>query len=486
MNLDLTFIRKLSGLILIIMGALMLPSTFIAIVSGEFDGFRMFGILFAALVLIGFLIYFPVRKYEHQIKAREGFFTVSFCWLLASLLGTLPWIFSGILPNFIDAFFESVSAITTTGSEMIGHAGTLPAAIVFWHSLMCWIGGLGILLLVISILPALGIGTANMADAEAMISGIDKYRLRVSETAKAVYLTYFIMSAAAILLLLPSRIGLLDSVTSAFSCISNSGVSNFGGHGNINNFYIEIVLAVFCIIGSMNFSSLQLIPKKRFKDFIRDPEICLFFLIIISAFVLITLDLWLTGTYESLAGTVKGTLLQTVSFTTTAGYTVTDYNSWPVFCKMMIFFLAFIGGCSASTAGGLKVSRFAVILMLIRRNFYKRLHPNAVVAVKVGNRVIPSDKVSNITVSALLYFLIFAISSILLSLDGHSLETTFSAVLTSLSNTGPIFGDLASFGSYMMFSQPAKLFLALLMLIGRLEIFAILVLFTPSFWRKNN
>jgi len=363
----------------------------------------------------------------------------------------------------------------------------MPHALLFWQGTMSWVGGLGILLLVISVLPAFEIGTANLANAETMIGGIEKYRQRVSKTAKTVYTTYILLTIAAFLLLLPSGIGVFNSFTASFTSISNCGMSDFStGIRFFDSFYVEIVIVVFCILGSTNFTALRLIRFGRFKDFFSNPEIRMYLLILLITFTLVTLVLWLSGTYESLGKTIKDSLLQIVAFNTTAGFTVTDYSRWPTFCKLLLMFIGFIGGCSASTAGGLKVSRFLVVLMLIRRNFYKRLHPNAVVAVRIGNQVIQSDKVSNINVTAILYFFIFACGSILLSLDGFDIETSVSAVISTLSNTGTGFGMLAHGHTYEIFSYGGKLLLSMFMLIGRLEIFAVLLLFTPSFWKKNN
>jgi trk system potassium uptake protein TrkH len=480
-------VKKLAGLIFLIMTLLMLLSMVVALIYREHDILVVFGIIAVVLLILGVLCYLPERKSSHQIKIREGFFTVSFCWILVSLIGALPYFFGGILPNFIDSFFESVSDITTTGANLFANPEALPHTILFWRSLINWIGGLGILLFVITVLPALGIGTSNLANAETMGSSIDKYRLRISENAKVVYITYIVLTAAEFILLLFSGMGPFDAISNTFSSISNCGIVDYAdGIQHYGSFYIEVIIAIFCIFGSTNFSTLQLLAHKRAREFIRDPEIRMFFALLGIAFVIITAVLWAKGIYGGLGATIKNSLLQIVSFVTTAGYAVTNYEKWPLICKMIPFFLAFIGGCSASTAGGLKVSRFTVILMLIRRNFYKRLHPNAVVAVKIGGRAVPADKVSNITVTATLYFLIFAGGCILLSFDGQTMDTTMGAVISALSNTGVIIGDVSLTHNFEIFSAGGRLLLSLLMLIGRLEIFAVFIMFTPSFWKRNN
>jgi trk system potassium uptake protein TrkH len=204
-----------------------------------------------------------------------------------------------------------------------------------------------------------------------------------------------------------------------------------------------------------------------------------------AVFCLVTLALWMSGTYGNLPGTVRHSFLQIFSFVSTAGYSVTDYGGWPQFCKVLLFFVAFVGGCSASTAGGIKISRLAIIAKLIRRNLYRRLHPNAVVAVKVGGKTIPEEKVANISVFVIVYLLIFAVGTILLSVEGHDLETTAGSVIAALSNTGLGFGGTGFGHDFAVFSHAGKFLLTMLMLIGRLEIFAILMLFTPTFWKGN-
>ncbi|MDR2486779.1 MAG: hypothetical protein LBD12_02320 [Clostridiales Family XIII bacterium] len=487
MNLNAKLIRKLTGLMLLIMAAFMIPTLLIAVLYREYSELRVFASIFAAVAFCGSVLFWPLRRETHQIKAREGFFVVTFCWVLTALLCALPYFFTGVLPNFVDAFFEATSDVTTTGINLISHPERLPHTILFWRSLINWVGGLGILLLVITILPALGIGTSNLANAETMGSGIDKYRMRISENAKYVYRTYIGLTLLEFLCLLLAGMDPFHAMSNAFSSISNCGVVDHSiGIRLYDNFFVELIITVFCIFGSLNFSTLQLPLRRRFKEFFGDPEIRIYSTVLVTVYVLVILTLWQSGTYDGLGGTLKNSTLQIFSFTTTAGYSVTDYGSWPTFCRMILFFVVFIGGCSASTAGGLKVSRFAILLMLIRRNFYKRLHPNAVFAVKIGNRAIPADKVSNITVTAILYSMIFAGSCILLSLDGLDLETTIGSVLAALSNTGLGWGATGYGNTFAVFSEGGRLLLTLLMFIGRLEIFAVFLLFTPSFWKRNN
>jgi trk system potassium uptake protein TrkH len=362
-----------------------------------------------------------------------------------------------------------------------------------------WIGGLGILLFAISVLPAMGIGTSNLANAETTGSSIDKYRLRISENARMAYLIYVGLSAVEFLILSVGGLSLFDAAVNTFSSISNSGVAGFGvggaagagvggagaGVGGIGGLGVEITIAVFCVIGAMNFSTLQLLPRGRVKEFFRGAEIRLYLIMAGVVFVLITLSLWAAGVYGDPVETVRRSFLQIFSFVSTAGYSVTDYGAWPPFCKALLFFVALVGGCSASTSGGIKISRLAVLIKLIRRNIYKRLHPNAVVAVKVGGNTVPEEKVANIVTFVIVYVLIFAGSFILLSLEGRDMETTAGSVLATLSNTGLGFGEAGYGHDFASFSPGGKFLLTMLMLMGRLEIFAILILFTPTFWKGD-
>jgi trk system potassium uptake protein TrkH len=484
MNINLNLIRKLSGLVSIIIGAALLPTALVALILGEFYMLKIFLAIFAALAALGFALFFPVRRFTHQIRIRDAFFIVTMCWLLASLIAAAPYWVSGELPNYADAFFEAVSNITTTGANLIEFPEAAPKSLLFWRSLMSWIGGMGILLFVISVLPALGIGTANLANAETGGSSIEKYRMRLSENAKNVYLLYLALTFVAFILLLTGGMKPLDALMNAFASISNCGLSGHSeGISHFNSVYIEAIIAAFCIIGSLNFSTLQLLPRRKIRVFLRDSEVRAYAFILAFTLAAVTLALSLSGTYGSVGETVRKSFLQIISFVTTAGYSVTDYNNWPTFCLMLLFFVVFIGGCSASTAGGIKVSRFLVMLMLIRRNLYKRLHPNAVYAVKIGDRAIPADKVSNITVFVIVYGVIFCAGCILLSLDGQDIETTAGSVIAALSNTGLGFGNTGFGGAFMVFSVGGRLLLSVLMLLGRLELFAFLIIFTPSFWR---
>jgi trk system potassium uptake protein TrkH len=369
---------------------------------------------------------------------------------------------------------------------LISEFESIPKSLLFWRSLSVWLGGMGILVFAISILPALGIGTMNLASAEAPGPTVEKIRSRMSDNAKILYRIYITLTFIEFVLLVAGPMDPFEAVIHAFGSMGNCGISTENaGIAGFNSLYVEIVLAVFCILASLNFISYQLLIQKRLKDFFRDFEIRTFFIILGVSMLLTIIVLWAKGVYGGLGETIRYGFFQVVSFVTTAGYSTADYNVWPEFCKWLLFLTIIIGGCSASTAGGIKVMRFGVMLMLIRRNIYKRLHPNAVVAVKLGGKPIAADKVSNITVFLMLYFIVFFLSCMLLSLDGNDAITTASASMASLSNAGLVFGNIGFKETMVMFSAGGRLYLAFLMIVGRLELFTILLLLTPTFWRPN-
>ena len=489
MGLNLKIIARLLGAVSVIIACLMIPALAVSVIYEEYSLTEDFGALIVILAAAGLLIFFAARNAVRNIRIRDGIIIVSLCWIFTGLLGALPYVVSGIIPSFADAFFESVSGFTTTGITVLGHIGAIPKSLLFWRSLTNWIGGIGILIFAISILPALGIGAVNLFSAENSggASAMERIRSRISDNAKQIYIMYIVMTAAAFVLLLASnRMSLLDAIVYSFSSVSNSGVvAAEGGVTGYGSLYVEAVVALFCVLASMNFVSYTLLFHRRFKDFIKEPEVRYYLLIIASIFVLTMISLWANGSYNGPGATLRNSFFTVFAFVSTAGFGGADYGAWPLFCKCLLFAAMFIGGCSASTSGGMKVIRLSLMASLIRRNIYKRLHPNAVVAVKLGDQAISAQKVSNTTVFVLMYLFIFAGGTILLSLDGQSAATTASAALAAMSNIGLGFGELTT-GDYHIFSVGGRLLLSLLMLVGRLELFTIILLIIPNFWRPDH
>ncbi|MDR2355531.1 MAG: TrkH family potassium uptake protein [Clostridiales Family XIII bacterium] len=484
MRFNFQAVVKITGVIILFVAAAMLPPLVVSLCFGETAMVRAFLWSVVPLFLAGGLLLWVTKPLSGSLRIREGIFVVALCWTLASVFGALPYAISGVIPNFADALFESASGFTTTGATLIANLAEIPNGLMFWRSLSNWIGGMGILIFAISILPALGIGALNLAKAETPGPTLDKMTTRISDNAKFLYILYSAFSGAEFLLLLGGGMNAYDAAIHTFGSVSTGGLSNYdNGLIDFENTYIALVIACFCILSSINFVLYNEILHRRWKHFFNEPETRAFFCVIAGSVVFLTVCLWASGIGDSVAACLKSAFLQASAFITTSGYVHADYAAWPAVCRFLFFMLLIMGGCSSSTTGGMKIVRVQVLFKLIKRSFHKRLHPRSVVAVKLANRPVSAENVSNITAFILMYFVLLFAGALLLSLDGKDMLTAFSAVAAMLSNAGIGFGELNCTANYMIFSRPARLFLSFLMIAGRLEFFTVLILLTPSYWR---
>lgn len=478
-------ILKVISILLFILGIAMIPAMLTSLSYGEieeaFAFFKTAGSL-CAICLCGIIFIRPESKTLHP---RDGYLIVALCWILCSLIGALPFVLSGYTNSFIDAFFESCAAFTTTGATVM-IVEFIPKGIMMWLAISHWLGGMGILVFAISLLPALGIAGQNIFKAESPGLQVTKMTTRISDNAKILYLMYIGLSIIEFCMLMLGGMGVFDAIINTLGSISTSGLfSHSEGLAYYDSVYVELILAIFTIFASINFSLYHLLLRGRIVDITKDIELRVFIFIILCTSTLIGLNLYFTNTYESFGDIVRYSLFQVTSFATTSGYAVIDYTVWPTFSKALLFILMFIGGCGASTCGSIKVVRIIVAVKLVLRNIYQRLHPRAVVAVKVGGKAISAPVVSQVTSFIFTFFLIFLVGSIILSLQGLDITTTVSSAIAMLSNTGLSFGAVGATSNYSVFCPALRLVLCLLMLIGRLEIFTILFLFAPSFWNHS-
>ena len=486
MNLNARIIIRIIGYVTVIIGVAMIPCLLVSLIYGETKMATAFTIIFVPLILSGLTIVLKVKHKRNVLRMREGVLIVAVSWIWASLLGTLPYILSGTLTDFVYAFFESVSGFTTTGSSVMDNMADVYKGLLFWRSLTTWLGAMGILVFAITILPTLGIGAQNIAKAETTGPTLDKVTTKISDNAKILYLMYMGLSTVEIILFLLGGLNLFDAVLHTFGSMGTGGLSNYElGIGQFDSIYVETIISTFSIFASINFVAYNHILHGKLKAFFKEPEIRAFFFIMGSAIIIIGLFLFITRTYDSILTSFRYGAFQVISFMSTSGYVTTDYNGWPLLCKIILFTLLFVGGCSASTSGSVKVIRIAVLYKLIKRSMYKVVHPRAVVAVKMGGRPVAAEVVSNITVFILLFMLVFMGGAVLLSLDNVSIETAFNASISALSNTGVGLGSVGYGMTFDIFSNGGLLVLSLLMLTGRLELFTILILFIPSFWNPD-
>ena len=479
-------IFRILGIIILIVGVAEVFPWLYAEAVGDDNCVFAFRICAPITLAIGLAMLFFIRTGRSRFGAREGYLVVALCWIVASLIGAFPYLLSGFFDNYIDSFFESASGFTTTGCT-VSSSGVINRSLMLWKAISHWLGGMGILVFVISLLPALGINGQIIARAEMPGPVLEKTSVRMSDSAKALYLTYITFTVLEfILLMLSGKMPLYDGVITTLGSISTGGLlvhpQGIAYYGSV---YIEIVISVFCMLAAVNFVRYHYLLTGKFSYFVKDLELRAYAIIIAGATIICTGGL-IYFKHEGLGPALRDSFFQVVSFATTAGYTRTPYMSWPTMCQLILLVIMFIGGCSASTAGSMKVIRVLVMLKMIARGCVRRVHPRSVVAVRLGNGFVSAPVVSSITVFLFTFAGLFLFSSLVLSLQGLNMETSFTSTLCMLSNTGASFGYGASMGNFSFFHPGLKIYLSALMIIGRLELFTIIILFTRNFWRRGH
>ena len=485
--LNFRMIMVILSLAAVILGATMLIGLICSFVYGEQDMAKIF---FSLMVIFAVGGYFGIRVFRRKLKAqsikiREGILAVTLCWVFAAALGALPYLLAGSHTSFIDAFFESTACITTTGSTLVDNLADLPKSLLFWRMFTNWVGGLGIIIFATSIIPMLGFGAANLASAETPVQTLDNIRARVSDTARTIVALFLVFTLAQIVLLAAGCTGFYDAFILSFSSMGNGGFATYNANSMLaGNIYVEAVIGVFCVIAAISFVSYKLLLKRQFGEFFRVVEIRLYLIMLVVICALVVAILAASGTYGSGFEAARYGVFQTISFATTAGYSGTDFSIWPKATYWLLIMVMIVGGCSGSTTGGVKVVRAAVAMAIIRRSIYKRLHPNAVVEVKLGDKTISADRVSSIASFMIIYAVVVLVSAFALSFENMEVETTLGTVMAMLSNTGLVIGpELGAGESFAMFSQFSRLYMSILMIAGRLELLTIVLLFSPAFWR---
>jgi trk system potassium uptake protein TrkH len=470
---------KVLGILLTIEALGMVPSLLISIYYSSNDVFA-FLISIAINLIVGFTMFrIPVKKKD--IKIKEALSIVSIGWVLISIFGAVPLVISGSVPSFVDAIFEMVSGFTTTGATIINDIEVLPRGILFWRSFSHWIGGMGILVFTVAILPALGVGSYQIFKAESPGPIADRIVPRIKDTAKILYIFYISLTILEIILLKFGGMGLYESIVHTFGTVGTGGFSTRNGSiGAFNSSYITIVISIFMILSGISFSLYYQLSKGNWREVFKDEELRLFLSIIGICVLVITFNIG-----GNLGRSLKDALFQVTSIISTTGYGTVDFNEWPTLSKAILFMLMFIGGCAGSTGGGIKNIRILVLLKLIKREISKIFHPRAVIHVKVNERVLSSDVLASIMSFFALYIFIFIIGTIIISLEGIGLVSSSSAVAASIGNIGPGFDFVGPTNTFSQFSQLSKLFLSFLMLFGRLELFTMLILFSPKFWKDE-
>jgi len=478
-------IIKLLGSILLLEATTMLPSLFIALHCGDGDATAfIWSILIAAAS--GLPAALLSKPEKNDLRFKEGFLTVALAWVMLSVFGCLPFVFSGVLPKFVDALFETVSGFTTTGASVLANIDGQMRGIMFWRSFTHWIGGMGVLVLTLAILPS-GVGRAtHLMRAESPGPEFSKLLPKTGNSAKLLYLLYGVMTIIEFVLLLIAGLSPYDAAIHAMGTAGTGGFSNFSlSVGAFDNPAVHWIITTFMVLFSINFALYYRMLTGHFRDALRSEELHWFLAIFLGTSTIITLNI--LPLYGDLATALRYSLFQVSSIMSTTGFATTDFNLWPQASKMLILILMFIGACAGSTAGGVKVVRIALLCKQSLKSIGRSFRPRHVSVVHFEGRPVDRDKLSQIFIFFFAYFALMLIGAFLLCLEGlYDFETNFTAALTCISNVGPGFGAVGPMGSFSGYSSASKLLLSLLMLAGRLEIFPILALFHPGMWRKAN
>ena len=478
MNYSIVF--YIIGWILNLEAAFMSLGCITALIYGEKAGWS-----FVVSILLCLVIGLPltVRKpSSHIFYLRESFVSTALGWIALSCMGALPFLFSGVLHNPVDALFETVSGFTTTGSSIFTDVEILPRCILFWRSFTHWIGGMGVLVFLL-ILPPLAVGgRMNLMKAESPGPSVSRLVPKVQATAKILYILYVIMTLVEIVLLLAGGMPLFDSLTITF------GTAGTGGFGIKNDScagyttYQQVVITVFMILFGVNFNFYFLLAVKKGRQALQSEEVRAYLLIILAAILLIAVNI--RGYFSHFGQAVQQSAFQVGSIITTTGYATTDFNLWPEFSRTILVMLMFVGACAGSTGGGIKVYRLLIMVKTVKKELRQLLHPRSIKKIQIDGKAVEHEVVRSTNVFLIVYLLIFIFSILLVSLDNKDLITNFTAVASTLNNIGPGLGDVGPLGNFSGFSNFSKLVMTFDMLAGRLELFPLLLLFMRSTWKK--
>lgn len=475
---------RLLGAILLIEALAMAPSFIIALIYGDGDADSLLYTI-GILVALGFPSWRFARPSEQNLRAREGFLVVALSWLLLSAFGALPFVFSGLIPNCIDAFFEAVSGFTTTGATVISDFEGLPQGVMFWRSFTHWIGGMGVLVLTLALLPQMTGRTSHLVRAESPGPSLSKIVPKMGDSAKILYIIYGALTLVEFVVLLFAGLNPYDAAIHAMGTAGTGGFSNYGlSVGAFQSASVDIIITVFMVLFGINFALFYRMLIGGWRDALRSEELHWYLGIFGASVVFITL--MLLPTYGNFFTSLRYSGFQVATIMSTTGYATADFNLWPQAVKALMVVLMFIGSCAGSTAGGLKVVRVALLAKLGRREIRHTFQPRKVQVVRFEGKGVEEGLLGQVVVFFFVYMALILAGMFLLSLEGRfDFETNFTAALTCVSNVGPGFGSVGPMENFAGYGAFGKLTLSVLMLAGRLELFPILVLFHPSIWRKG-
>lgn len=473
-------IRRVLGSLLIVEAILFLPALLVALYYREAT-WQAIGLSSLITLFAGGLFLLSARKIETSVRPRDGLAIVAFGWVLASIFGGLPFMISGFIPNFIDAFFETVSGFTTTGATILPDVEILDRGIQFWRLFTHWIGGMGILVFSLALLPALGIGSFQIYKAESPGPIAGKLAPRMRNTARILYVSYFSLTVIQIILLKLGGMTWYEATLHSFSTMGTGGFGMYNDSVASFNDVNQMTLAIFMILAGMNFSLYFLAYRRKWKSVLSNDEARFFLVIIAAATLTIMADLYFRY-HPDLWRAFRDAFLQVTSIISTTGIANHDFTRWPHYSQLVLVMIMFVGGCAGSTAGGMKVIRVLLGGKLIRREFSKLAHPKVYAPIKLDNHIVPLEVISGINSFIGLHLMVFISGTLLIALDNHDIITTVTSVAATLNNVGPGLSLVGPLFNYDFFSDYSKVIFSVLMLLGRLELYTIIALFAPKQW----
>ncbi|MDR4988243.1 MAG: TrkH family potassium uptake protein [Bacteroidales bacterium] len=482
--INVRLIIKFNGILIMMLAGFMLFSLPWSLYYDETMAIQAILLSAAITFAAGFTAVLLTRRHDHtNIGKKEGYLIVTLIYLCISFFGALPFYLSGYIPSFSDAFFEATSGIATTGATILVDIEALPKGLLFWRSMTHWLGGMGIIVLTLAILPILGVGGMQLFVAEVPGTTPTRLHPRITQTAKRLWGIYVGLTLVQTALLMLGGMDFFHSLNHAFSTVATGGFSTQNGSIGGYSAYIQYIVILFMILGATSFTLHYYVIKGQFEKVLNNEEF-LFFLKVIAVFTLIFTGLLLLINQSGFEYTFRKSLFQVVSIITTTGFITTDYMEWNNFVWFLLFLLMFTGGCIGSTAGGLKMIRILVLIKNTRLEFKRLLHPMAVIPVRINRRTIPQDIIHNFLAFFLLYMLLFMAGSAIMTLFGLDFASAIGASAATLGNVGPAIATVGPIQSYAAIPDGAKWVLSAFMIIGRLEIFTVLLLFSPSFYKK--
>lgn len=485
MSFNYKLIFRTISTLLLLESATMVPSFLCAAMDHDLMSLKAMTLSIGILALLGVLGLFLTKKQTGKvIKSRESYFVVLVCWLTVIIGGILPYIFAGQGFTVVDAIFESVASLTTSSSWVID-PNLMPRGILLWKATSSWLGGMGVILLAIIVMSSLGASGRKLAAAELPGPELMQGSARIMETAYLCYGIYAGISVLELAFLMLGKVPFFEALVNTMTSICTAGILDY--HGTVDMYftpYVKMVIAIFSIVSSLNFLVYINIYQGRIKHLIKDVESRAFLIIIAVATLLTAGGLFISGTSTGIKESLLNAFYGVVSFACTSGFLFADVGTWPTVCKVVLIAVCLIGGCANSTCGGIKVIRFVVFLKLISRGVYKRIHPKSIKAVTIQGKPVSASKASIVSTFILLFMAVYLLSALALSLENMDMETTLTAPIALFTNVGAGFGKIVN-ADYRIFSPAGKLVCSVIMLLGRLEMYAILILFSRSFWDSD-